>query len=290
MILDSLVTLTGILNVMPDAIIVVDGEGRIVFANAAVQDQFGYTPDELQQESLDCLIPTAHRSQHRSDLVAYRQHGKPMIMTHRPVIHGLDKAGEEIPLSISIANFELEGELYSIAVVRDGGDVQSEITEVTHQAETDPLTGIANRLRVSQKLESAIAAARPFGLLFLDLEKFKPFNDEYGHDVGDRVLQIVASRLQAMVRTNDLAARLGGDEFLLIIDQLQDSAILGQRAVAVAEGVTRDFHIGDLTGSIGVNIGGALFPRDGGGEDELLRAADRNMYRAKLSGQSYCID
>lgn len=288
--LDSLVTLTGILNVMPDAIIVVDGEGRIVFANAAVQDQFGYTPDELARESLDCLVPAAHRRQHRADLAAFREHGKPMIMTHRPVVYGLDKAGDEIPLSISIANFELEGEIYSIAVIRDGGDVQSEITQVTHQAETDPLTGIGNRLRVSQKLESAIAAARPFGLLFLDLEKFKPFNDQYGHEVGDRVLQIVANRLQAMIRTNDLAARLGGDEFLLVFDQLSDDAILEQRAVAVAEGVTQDFHIGELTGAIGVNIGGALFPRDGRSEDDLLRVADRNMYRAKQSGRAYCIE
>ncbi len=288
--LDALVTLAGILNVMPDAIIVVNGEGRIVFANAAVQDQFGYTAGELQRESLDCLIPVAHRRQHRSDLAAFREHGKPMIMTHRPVVYGLDKAGDEIPLSISIANFELEGEKYSIAVIRDGGDVQSEITQVTHQAETDPLTGIANRLVVSQKLESAIAAARPFGLLFLDLEKFKPFNDRYGHEVGDRVLQIVASRLQAMIRTNDLAARIGGDEFLLYLDQLRDNVILEQRAVAVAEGVTQDFHIDDLTGAIGVNIGGALFPRDGGSEDELLRVADRNMYRAKQSGRAYCIE
>lgn len=288
--LDALVTLAGILNVMPDAIIVVNGEGRIVFANAAVQDQFGYTAGELQRESLDCLIPVAHRRQHRSALAAFREHGKPMIMTHRPVVYGLDKAGDEIPLSISIANFELEGEKYSIAVIRDGGDVQSEITQVTHQAETDPLTGIANRLVVSQKLESAIAAARPFGLLFLDLEKFKPFNDRYGHEVGDRVLQIVASRLQAMIRTNDLAARIGGDEFLLYLDQLRDNVILEQRAVAVAEGVTRDFHIGDLIGSIGVNIGGALFPRDGSSEEEVLKVADQNMYRAKKSGRDYCIE
>ncbi len=275
---------------MPDAIIVVDGEGRILFANAGVQDQFGYTPEELCKQSLDCLIPESYRRQHRADLAGFREHGKPRIMTHRPVILGLDKAGEEIPLSISIANLEIEGGTYSIAVIRDGGDVQSEITQVTHQAETDPLTGIANRLRVSHQLESAIAADRPFGLLYLDLEKFKPFNDRYGHEVGDRVLKIVASRLQAMVRMNDLAARLGGDEFLLVFDQLRDRDILEQRATAVVEGITRDFHIGDLTGAIGVNIGGALFPRDGESENDLLRTADRNMYRAKQSGRAYCVE
>ncbi len=288
--LDSLDTLTGILDMMPDAIIVVDGKGRIAFANTAVGDQLGYRPEELQWQSLDCLIPQSYRAQHRSDVMAFREHGKPMIMTHRPVVFGLNRAGEEIPVSISIANFDIAGERYSIAVIRDGGDVQSEITQVTQQAETDALTGIANRLRFSQKVAETIAASRPFGLLFLDLEKFKPFNDRYGHDVGDRVLQIVAGRLQAMVRTQDLAVRLGGDEFVLVFDELQDKAVLEQRAAAVAESVARNFHIGDLTGSIGVNIGAALFPRDGNSEDELLRLADRNMYRAKQSGQAYYIE
>ncbi len=288
--LKSLVPLTSILDMMPDAIIVVDGDGRIRFVNAGVHELLGYTPGELQRQSLDRLIPETYRARHRSDFAAFHEHGRPTIMTHRPVVYGLNKAAEEIPLSISIANLELEGERYSIAVIRDGGDVQSEITEVTYQAETDPLTGLANRIRFSQTMTAAIVAGRPFGLLFLDLEKFKPFNDRYGHDVGDRVLEIVASRLQSMVRAQDLAVRLGGDEFLLVIDQLQDSDTLEQRAVAVAEGVTRDFHIGDLIGSIGVNIGGALFPRDGSSEEEVLKVADQNMYRAKKSGRAYCIE
>ncbi len=288
--LQSLQPLTGILDMMPDAIIIVDGKGRILFANAAVADQFGYTPGELQRQPLDRLIPESQRAQHRSDFAEFREHGKPMIMTHRPVIYGLNKAAELIPLSISIANLELDGELYSIAVIRDGGGVQSEITEVTYQAETDPLTGLANRLRLSQQLETAIGRGRSFGLLFLDLEKFKPFNDRYGHDVGDRVLKIVAGRLQSMVRAQDLAARLGGDEFLLVFDELQNSDTLMQRAAAVAEGVTRDFTVGKLVGSIGVNIGGALFPRDGSSEEDLLRVADRNMYLAKQSGRAYHIE
>lgn len=286
----SLLPLTGILDMMPDAIIIVDGDGRIMFANAAVIDQFGYTPGELQRKQLERLIPESCRAQHRFDFAEFREHGRPTIMAHRPVIYGLNKDGEHIPLSISIANLELDGELYSIAVIRDGGDVQSEITEVKYQAETDPLSGLANRLRFSRKVAAAIGDDRPFGLLFLDLEKFKPINDHYGHDAGDSVLKIVASRLQSMVRAQDLAVRLGGDEFLLVFDALQSRDTLEKRAATVAESVTREFHVDKLIGSIGVNIGGALFPRDGNSEEALLKVADRNMYHAKQSGKAYHIE
>jgi diguanylate cyclase (GGDEF)-like protein len=174
--------------------------------------------------------------------------------------------------------------------MHDSGEVQSEITQVTSKAETDLLTGIGNRLRLSQVLQTAIEKSRPFSLLFLDLEKFKPFNDNYGHEVGDKVLQIVARRLQALVRSEDLAVRLGGDEFVLFLDGLIDTGILEQRAAAVANSVARRFHIGDLSGAVGVNIGGASFPRDGRTEHDLLKTADRNMYQAKQAGIPYKIE
>ena len=173
--------------------------------------------------------------------------------------------------------------------MHDSGEVQSEITQVTFQAETDPLTGIGNRLRLSQELQTAIGKSSPFSLLFLDLEKFKPFNDDYGHDIGDKVLQIVAKRLQALVRSNDVAVRLGGDEFVLFLGGLDDTEILEQRAAAVADSVARPFHIGDLSSVVGVNIGGAIFPRDGESERELLKTADQNMYQAKQAEIPYKI-
>jgi diguanylate cyclase (GGDEF)-like protein len=144
-------------------------------------------------------------------------------------------------------------------------------------------------LRLSQVLQTAIERSGPFSLLFLDLERFKPFNDNYGHEVGDKVLQIVARRLQALVRSEDLAVRLGGDEFVLFLDGLIDTEILEQRAAAVADSVARRFHIGDLSGAVGVNIGGATFPRDGRTEHDLLKTADRNMYQAKQAGIPYKI-
>jgi len=286
---DKLLALSDLLNMLPDAVVIVDDKGRITFANSPIEGLLGYTPEELEKQPLDRLIPKNYRADHKTHLARFREHGQPMAMGDRPLVYGLDKSGIEIPISVSIANLDLDGERFSIAVMHDSGEVQSEITQVTSQAETDLLTGIGNRLRLSQKLQTAIEKSRPFSLLFLDLEKFKPFNDNYGHEVGDKVLQIVARRLQALVRSEDLAVRLGGDEFVLFLDGLIDTGILEQRAAAVADSVARRFHIGDLSGAVGVNIGGATFPRDGRTEHNLLKTADRNMYQAKQAGIPYKI-
>lgn len=286
---DTLLALSDLLNMLPDAVVIVDGKGRITFANTHIEGLLGYTPGELAKQPLDRLIPKNYRADHKTHLARFREHGQPMAMGDRPLIYGLDKSGNEIPISVSIANLDLDGERYSIAIMHDSGEVQSEITEVTSKAETDLLTGIGNRLRLSQVLQTAIEKLRPFSLLFLDLEKFKPFNDNYGHQVGDKVLQIVARRLQALVRSEDLAVRLGGDEFVLFLDGLVDIEILEQRAAAVADSVALRFHIGDLSGAVGVNIEGATFPRDGRTEHDLLKTADRNMYQAKQAGIPYKI-
>jgi diguanylate cyclase (GGDEF)-like protein/PAS domain S-box-containing protein len=286
---DKVLALGDLLDMLPDAMIIVDGRGRIVFANTHVRGLLGYTPDELIKQPLDRLIPKTYRAEHKSHLAKFRDHGQAMSMGDRPLVYGLDKSGSEIPISVSIANLDIEGERYSIAIMHDSGEVQSEITQATFQSETDPLTGIGNRLLLSQELETAIEKSSPFSLLFLDLEKFKPFNDDYGHEVGDKVLQIVAKRLQALVRSEDLAVRLGGDEFVMLLDGLDDTEILEQRAATVADSVTRPFHIGDLSGVVGVNIGGAIFPRDGENERELLKTADQNMYHAKQAGILYKI-
>jgi len=286
---DTVLVLEDLFNVLPDAMVVVDSTGSIVFTNAAVFDLLGYAPEELAGQSLSCLIPERHRSAHESHLAIFRGSGKPASMGARPLLHAVDKAGNEKPISIAIANLDLDGERYSIAVMRDGGDVHTEITRATVQAETDALTGIGNRLRLSRKLQAALAGSRPFGLLFLDLEKFKSLNDDHGHEVGDEVLRIVAKRLQVQVRLADLAARFGGDEFVVILEGIADSELLAQRAAAVAGSLTRNFRIGELSSAVGVNIGGAMFPRDGSTEEALLGAADRNMYRAKQAGILYYV-
>lgn len=286
---ETVLVLCDLFNVLPDAIVVVDGAGMIVFANATVSGLLDYSVDELVGQPLNCLIPENYRRAHESHFARFYDRGKPTSMGARPLLSALHKSGRETPVSISIANLDLDGERYSVAVMRDGGEIHSEITQATAQAETDILTGIGNRLRLSRAIQAARAGSSPFGLLFLDLKKFKPFNDNYGHEVGDQVLQIVAQRLQAQIRSDDLVARFGGDEFVVMLDGLVDIELLEQRAAKIARSLTRPFHIGDLSSSVGVNIGGAMYPRDSETEDGLLKVADQNMYRAKQSNVDYFV-
>jgi diguanylate cyclase (GGDEF)-like protein/PAS domain S-box-containing protein len=287
---DVLVSLGDLFDVLPDAIIVVDGAGRIALANAAVQRILGYAAEELVGQPLERLIPERYRAQHERQVRRFRQQGTATVMGSRPVLHALGKSGMELPISISIANLDLEGERFSVAVIRDAASVRDHLGQAIARAESDALTGIGNRLCLLRRMQGAIAASRPFALLFLDLTKFKPFNDRYGHKVGDEVLRLVARRIQVQVRARDLAVRLGGDEFVILLDALSDPRLVEARAAAIADSLCRPFHVDSVSGTIGVNIGGAIFPRDGRTAEELLGAADRNMYRAKHSGQSYQID
>ena len=286
---ETVLVLGDLFNVLPDAIVVVDGTGKIVFVNTAVSGLLDYPAEELIGQPLGYLIPESFRRVHESHFAKFYDRGKPTSMGVRPLLSALHKSGRETPVSISIANLDLDGERYSVAVMRDGGVIQSEITQATAQAETDSLTGIGNRLRLSRAIQAARAPSSPFGLLFLDLKKFKPFNDNHGHEVGDQVLRIVAQRLQAQIRSDDLVARFGGDEFVVMLDGLVDIELLEQRAAKIARSLTRPFHIGDLSSEVGVNIGGAMYPRDSETEDGLLKVADQNMYRAKQSNVAHFV-
>ncbi|UCH40568.1 MAG: diguanylate cyclase [Gammaproteobacteria bacterium] len=274
-------------NVLPDAVIMVDSRGNIVFANEAVNGLLGYAADELVDQPLGILIPENFRDAHASHVLRFRDQGKATAMGARPLLSALHKSGHEKPISISIANLDLEGQRYSIAVLRDAGDLHSQIADANAQAETDALTGIGNRLRLSRAMQAAFQTSSPFGLLFLDLKKFKPFNDTYGHETGDKVLQIVARRLLTEIRSQDTAVRLGGDEFVVLLADLADRGLLQQRAATLARSVSQPIHLGELTSEIGVNIGGAIYPCDGDTEAGLLKIADQNMYRAKQAGVDY---
>jgi len=286
---DKVLVLGELFNVLPDAMVVVDGAGLIVFANTAVKELLGFSAEELMGQPLESLIPETIRIAHEAHFKRFHEQGKATSMGARPLLNALHKSGREVPISISIANLDLEAERYSVAVMRDSGELHSEITQATVQAQTDALTGLGNRLRLSRAIQALLEASSPFALLFLDLRKFKPFNDNHGHEVGDKVLQIVAKRLQKQVRSADLAARLGGDEFLLLLDGLVDIELLKQRAAAVANSIARPFRIGELSSSVEANIGGAIYPRDGNTEEALLKVADRHMYQAKQTDVAYYV-
>jgi diguanylate cyclase (GGDEF)-like protein len=155
---------------------------------------------------------------------------------------------------------------------------------ITHQATHDQLTGLANRVRLTTELRDAVtrahAGAESGALLYVDLDQFKPVNDEFGHETGDALLVAVAERLQSYTRASDVVARLGGDEFALLLVAAGPEEIekVSERIVA---GFDEPFVVGDLCLRLGVSIGRSIYPVDAADPDGLLRRADVAMFAQK---------
>ena len=154
-----------------------------------------------------------------------------------------------------------------------------------HMAQHDQLTGLANRALFTDRLTQAIAMARRDGtrlaVLFIDLDRFKPINDEYGHGVGDLLLQHVAQALRQAVRASDTVARIGGDEFVVLLRKVDTAAQARQVATKLEDMMSRPLTVAGRTLQASASIGLALYPDHGRDEVELTKHADLAMYQAK---------
>lgn len=191
---------------------------------------------------------------------------------------------------LAISGMALIYELTASALKRER---DAEHERYVRLARTDPLTGLANRRNFNELLQERIATYRQsapmrrFALAYLDLDGFKPINDQYGHAIGDEVLRIISIRLRAMVRASDCIGRQGGDEFLLLLDLDQDQQVLdymAQRLLkSIAQPIKTRAGIVQVTGSLGF----AVFPQDASDAESLQRFADDAMYVAKREHNSW---
>jgi diguanylate cyclase (GGDEF)-like protein len=149
----------------------------------------------------------------------------------------------------------------------------------------DPLTGLPNRALIHGFAEPMLAAARRSGalvaVLFVDMDRFKPINDEHGHAVGDEVLKEIARRLRTSVRESDLVGRLGGDEFLLVLNDVRSTDSAMRVARVCISRLGQPYRIDSLELRTTPSIGISLFPQHGRDIDALIRHADAAMYEAK---------
>ena len=163
-----------------------------------------------------------------------------------------------------------------------------------HLARTDPLTGIPNRRFVDETLESEFLRARRYGqelsVAMADLDGLKAVNDEFSHESGDQVLQIIANRARESCRGVDVVGRYGGDEFLFILPStgLKDASTLGERFRNLVVGDPITLSSG-ISVALSVSIGVAQWRSSMGGPADLIREADRALYRAKAAGHNRTI-
>lgn len=232
--------------------------------------------------------------------ICFRNYGAPrlvgvmILLSLGPCALGAVLSGEPILLvvalqipfyliSMAMAAYRLNGILLSTMRAEREND---------YRARHDALTGLLNRAGLVDALRSELPVAEAAGgtvvLFYLDLDGFKPINDAYGHAAGDRLLQLVARRLEDFAQRGDLVARLGGDEFVLLstIENHAAAAVRGDAIIASVSG--KAYDVGGTAMTIGVSVGAALVCDHGTNVETLLGAADAALYDAKQRGRGRC--
>jgi diguanylate cyclase (GGDEF)-like protein len=197
-------------------------------------------------------------------------------------------------LSSAIYRIEMNRDQLFDSLSEANDAIEAKNRQLHTQAHYDSLTDLPNRALFIDRLEKSILNAErldmSFAVLFIDLDHFKAVNDEYGHEIGDKLLQSVAQRIRRCIRVSDTAARISGDEFIVVLEHLDDV----QRAINTANKIAKTlihslqqpYQLGDVSASISASIGISIFPEDSGDRESLIRYADNAMYHAKALGKN----
>lgn len=258
-----------------DAVFGFDTDGRIVDVNPAAEDLFRRTRQDLIGMAGLALIDAGSRADARAALDR-ALHGETQDLE---VVLAFPDTGTG-HADVDLLPIAVDGEVVGVfGMARDVTERTRREAQLEYRASHDLLTGLANRARLLQRMQALLAADEPVGLLFLDLDEFKPVNDRFGHAVGDQVLVTVARRLRSMVRDSELVCRLGGDEFCVLLTPCDATTIqrLGERAAHV---VSQPVTIRAGTVAVMASIGAAV-ARPGESPSELMARADAAMYTVK---------
>jgi diguanylate cyclase (GGDEF)-like protein/PAS domain S-box-containing protein len=265
-----------------------DVDGRYTYVSNRVEQVLGYTPDELIGRRPVDFMPPGEAERVRdwfAEIARTRE-------TFRNVENrSIGRAGAQVWQLVSgVPIVDGDGRFIgyrgTALDITERKQAESRIAEL---ATRDPLTGLPNRLLLSDRLSRGIATAQREGgsiaVMFIDLDHFKRVNDTLGHDVGDQLLREVAKRIGGVLRKGDTLSRLGGDEFVVVLEGLKAAEDAGQVAQKVINLLAQPYEAGGNTLNTGGSIGIAIYPADGTDATTLMRHADTAMYVAKSSGR-----
>jgi diguanylate cyclase (GGDEF)-like protein/PAS domain S-box-containing protein len=278
--------LNALVNTIPDLLFEVDRQGTYLGVWAQREELLVQQKELLLGHTVGEMMPPDAASICMAAIGDADRHGHSYGRRIRLSIN--DKANW-FELSVSKEAETEQGLTRFVVLSRDITEREEAEERIRHLALHDALTGLPNRALLGELAGKDIAVARRekslLALLFIDLDKFKPINDRWGHGVGDLLLQAVAGRIRQSLRDADTAARIGGDEFVVLVAQIQRADDAMKVAENLRLALREPFLIDGHTLEVSVSIGVALFPEHGSELVELLKHADGAMYVAKESGR-----
>jgi Amt family ammonium transporter len=275
----------GVLAILSEAL-AIERANRVVYVNAAFTRLFGYTAGELSGARLqDFIVPESRQNECKLVAGELARFGFASQETVR-----MCKGGGLVDVAIEIRPLLLDGEKDGLVFTfRDIGERKRMDAKLQHDALHDALTGLPNRALFLDRLSRAFtrrlrSRGQNFGVLYLDLDRFKEINDSLGHAAGDELLITVANRLRASLRVQDTATRLGGDEFAILVEGILSISDIEHVAARVLAAMEREFTLSGHSLHIGASIGVAIAGLEHTAPEMLIRDADFAMYRAKQLG------
>lgn len=276
------ISVADVMELMLDAVCVVDRDGRFVFVSAAFETMFGYAPHEVIGEPMVNMV--------------YPEDREKTLGVAESVICGkilprfenrwVRKDGKVVNVLWS-ARWSEEHQV-RIAVAHDITERKEMEVRLLYAAGHDDLTDLPNRTLLLDRLQASLTLAEReqvgLSVLFIDIDGFKDINDGYGHAVGDLLLQQIASRLSGCVRKSDTVGRLGGDEFLIILNKVNNTENAALVAEKIRAALSEAFVVEGSTLSVSASIGIAKYPENGKQSLDLVQSADQAMYHAKNNG------
>lgn len=258
----------------------------IIYANAAFRRLTGLRSGDTSTHPCLCQ----HDGKWDSGCMS---HIRQAVQSHREgytVLAFMQPQGERrwVELFVSPVEDQAGNNTHYIGILHDITERKQAEQHLLHQANHDPLTGLANRYQLHQQLTQVTEHGRRerIGVLFLDLDRFKLINDSLGHDTGDELLRQVARRLKRCLRGNDTIARFGGDEFVVLLDDLKDPMDARTVADKILIALEPCFAIGEHRLYVSTSIGISLYPEHGHDSQTLLKHADAAMYQSKEAGRN----